>query len=267
MVLQMQMPSMPPASVPSPVVNPAMFQNVANDARWRNKRSNCFMCPHRASEWCALGEGLAELNESKTSNTYQAGQAVFYQGNPCMGIYCIEEGTVALRKCDAQGNEVIVRLVHAGEVLGARTFFTDGEYSASAVALTPTRVCFIDKSTAKRLLSNNPQVNQAFLKSIAQALHQAEEDKLHFATLSVRARLAHLLLKLKDRYGRLESNYSLYIELPLSRQDMASMIATRPETLSRTIRAMEKDGVVKFQKRAVKVPDLDALMDELEKNI
>lgn len=266
MVLQMQMPTTP-GSVSTSVSNPATYSPFGAETRWRNKRSNCLTCPHRASEWCALGEDLVELNEAKTSNTYQPGQAIFYQGNPCMGIYCIEEGTVALRKCDAQGNEVIVRLVHTGEVLGARTFFTDSEYSASAVALTPTRVCFVDKNTAKRLLSNNTQVNQAFLKTIAQALHQAEEDKLHFATLSVRARLAHLLLKLKDRYGRVDNHYTLFIELPLSRQDMASMIATRPETLSRTIRSMEKDGVVKFSKRAVKVPDLDALMDELEKNI
>ena len=233
-------------------------------ARWRHKRSNCFACPHRAAEWCALGDNLSDLNEAKTSNTYQPNQAIFYQGNPCMGLYCVEEGTVALRKCDAQGNEVIVRLVHSGEVLGARTFFTDGEYSASAVALTPARVCFIDKTTSKRMLQDNKDVGFAFLRNISSALHQAEEDKLHFATLSVRARLANLLMKLKDRYGHMDENYALHIDLPLSRQDMASMIATRPETLSRTIRALEKDGVVQFHKRSVKVPDLDCLMDELE---
>ncbi len=235
--------------------------------RWKQKRANCAACPQRATEWCALGDDLHILNEAKTSNTYQPGQAIFYQGNPCVGVYCVEEGTIALRKCDAQGNEVIVRLVHTGEVLGARTYFTEGEYSASAIALTPARVCFVDKMTTQRLLQTNQNVSLAFLQNISRALRQAEEDKLHFAALSVRTRLAHLLLKLKDRYGRMDEDFQLHIDLPLSRQDMASMIATRPETLSRTIRALEKDGVAKFHKRIVIIPDLDALLDEVDRNI
>jgi len=233
---------------------------------WKQKRSNCLACPHRAEEWCALSEDVALLNEAKSTNSYQAGQIIFYQGNPCLGLHCVEEGTVALRKCDAQGNEVIVRLVHAGQTLGARTFFSDGEYTASAVALSSCRICFIDKNITAQILDRNPTVSSTFLQKIATTLQEAEEDKLHFATLSVRARLAHLLLDLKDRYGKMGENYVLHIELPLSRQDMASMIATRPETLSRTIRALEKDGVAIFYRRTVKIPDLDVLMDELETN-
>lgn len=235
-----------------------------NQVLWAQKRSNCLVCPHRAEEWCGLNDDIAVLNEAKSTNTYHVGQVIFYQGNPCLGLYCIEEGTVALRKCDRQGNEVIVRLVHAGETLGMRTFFAESEYSASAVAQTSCRICFIDSSVAKQLLARNPLVNNAFLKKIASALREAEEDKLHFATLSVRARLAHLLLDLKDRYGEMGDNYVLHIHLPLSRQDIASMIATRPETLSRTIKAMEQEGVAKFYKRMVQIPDLDILMDEID---
>ncbi len=189
---------------------------------------------------------------------------IFYQGNPCLGLYCVEEGTVALRKCDAQGNEVIVRLVHAGETLGVRTFFSGGEYTASAVALTPCRVCFIEKEALQRLLDRNPGTSKVFLENLSKALQKAEEDKLRFVTLPVRARLAYLLLELKDRYGEMDENYNININLPISRQDMALMIATRPETLSRTIRSLEKDGIVKFDKRKVIIPDLDALLDEIE---
>ncbi len=62
----------------------------------------------------------------------------------------------------------------------------------------------------------------------------------------------------------MDENYNININLPISRQDMALMIATRPETLSRTIRSLEKDGIVKFDKRKVIIPDLDALLDEIE---
>lgn len=228
------------------------------------RRPSCLTCEHRAEEWCALGDDASTLNELKTCNVYQPGQTIFYQGNPCLGLYCIEEGTIALRKGDAQGNEVIVRLVHKGEILGARTFFAEGQYTASAVALSACRVCFIDKMMLEKLIQRNPEVSGVFLKNIARQLHSAEESKLHFATLPVRARLAYLLLDLKERYGDMDEEGNLHIQLPLSRQDMASLIVTRPETLSRTIRALEKDNVARFVKRSVQISDLDALFDEVE---
>lgn len=228
------------------------------------KRSSCLTCEHRADEWCALGDDLPTLNDAKTCNVYQPGQVIFYQGNPCLGLYCIEDGTVALRKGDVQGNEVIVRLVHKGETLGGRTFFSEGNYAASAVALTACRVCFIDKVMLEHLVEKNPAVGGVFLKNIAKQLRTAEESKLHFATLPVRARLAYLLLDLKERYGVMDDEGNLTIQLPLSRQDMASLIVTRPETLSRTIRALEKDKVALFVKRTVRISDLDALFDEVE---
>jgi CRP-like cAMP-binding protein len=56
----------------------------------------------------------------------------------------------------------------------------------------------------------------------------------------------------------------LIIDLPLPKQDIALMISTRPETLSRTIHAMAKDEVARFEKSKVIVSDLDKLLDEVE---
>jgi len=243
---------------------------MANRTSQRNRgfqsprHVNCAHCEHRAEEWCSLGDDISTLNEAKTCNVYQPGQIIFYQGNPCLGLYCIEQGTVALRKGDAQGNEVLVRLAHDGDTLGVRTFFAQGKYSTAAVALTECRICFIERPVVDQLLLDNPQTTSLFLKNIACKLHDAEEDKMRLSTLSVRTRLAHLLLELKDHYGDVDDKGVLRIELPLSRQDIASMIATRPETLSRTIRALEKDNVASFSKRTVSVFDLDALFDEIE---
>ena len=69
-----------------------------------------------------------------------------------------------------------------------------------------------------------------------QVLNTAEEMVLQSATLPVRARFAHLLLVLKDRYGVTGDNGELTLKLPLSRQDMAAMIGIRPESMSWTIR-------------------------------
>ena len=100
------------------------------------RAASCFHCDARGtSEWCPLeAEDLRLLNQAKVGNSYQPGQSVFYQGNPCLGIYCIESGTVAVRKTDPHGNSVIVRLAHSGETLGYRAFVAGAHYRAGADA-------------------------------------------------------------------------------------------------------------------------------------
>ena len=74
----------------------------------------------------------------------------------------------------------------------------------------------------------------------------------------------HLLLVLARRHGRPRSDGSRIIDLPLSRRDLASMIGTRHETLSRIIGRLEADGVAMFSGRHVHVPRIDALMREVD---
>jgi CRP/FNR family transcriptional regulator len=159
---------------------------------------------------------------------------------------------------------VLVRLLTAGETLGYRAYFAGETYSSTAEALTPARVCFIDKAAVARMLERNPAIGFQFLRRMGEDLREAEDAKLHATALSVRARLAHLLLTLKNRFGRVQDDGTLVIELPLSRQDLAAMVGTRPETIARTIKSMETDEVAIFEGRTVKVSDLDSLLDELE---
>ena len=83
--------------------------------------------------------------------------------------------------------------------------------------------------------------------------------------LSVRARLAYLLLELRVRHGQVDADGNIVIDLPLSRQDLASLAGTRPESLSRVIKALEAAGVARFTGRRVVVVDLDVLVDEAER--
>lgn len=227
---------------------------------------SCFTCQNREkSEWCVLSEeDLDILNGAKICNTYQPGQVIFYQGNPCLGVYCVESGAVALRKMDANGNSALVRMAHAGQTLGYRTFFEGTGYTATAEALAVARICFIDRAAVAKLLERTPALGLRFLHRMAEDLRSAEENRLQTASLPVRTRLAHLLLTLKDRYANVDDDGTMTIELPLARQDIAAILGTRPETVARTIRALEDDGVVQFDGRLAVVQDLDALLDEIE---
>jgi CRP/FNR family transcriptional regulator len=227
---------------------------------------SCLNCQQREhAEWCELeGEDLELLDAARVTNLYQPGQVLFYQGNPCLGIFCVESGELALRKTDESGHSVIVRLVHAGQTLGYRAFFAGDNYTATCEALTEAQVCFIDKEAVRQLIHRNPALGLQFLRTVSEDLREAEEGKLAAVSLPVRARFAHLLLTLKDRHGTMGDDGVLRIELPMSRQDIAALLGARPETVARTIRALEDDGVARFSGREVWVEDLDSLLDEIE---
>jgi CRP-like cAMP-binding protein len=230
---------------------------------------NCFTCQVRErTEWCVLEENeLNLINDGKISKNYLPGETIFFEGDTSEGIYCIESGLVGVRKSDADGNSVLLFLAAPGDTVGYRSLLAGEEHKSSAEILEPSTVCFVDQSTVRKLLSQNPSLGLRFLRRASKDLGDADERILHNVTLSVRARFAHLLLVLIDRHGSEAIDGSLSLKLPLSRQDLAAMIGTSPESMSRTIRKFEDDGVATFSGRAVHVPSVDSLLKEIESHL
>ena len=215
-------------------------------------------------DWCALNqEDLALLDKHKKVHSYDVGDVMFMEGDRCVGIHCLESGSVALRKMDAEGNSVLVHLAHAGETVGYRSFLSGEPHDTTCEVVAPARICFIPGATVHELIEHNPSLGMQFLSHAARDVREAQENYLRAATGSVRARLVHLLFTLRERYAEEQEDGSLIIHLPLSRQDMAAMVGTRPETISRTIRKMEEDGAANFTGRTVRIADPGTLLDDI----
>jgi CRP/FNR family transcriptional regulator len=232
---------------------------------WKTPQS-CFACQSRdRSEWCHLdGEDLALLNRAKVTSVYEPGQHIYHEGSPCTGIFCIEDGTVALRKRGRDGQQVITHLFHSGSTLGYVAYFGSRPYGATAEALTRSRVCFIRRETLRTLLQRNPTLGLCFMGSLANRVAEEQDAKVEALLHPLRARIAHLLLILKDRFGSVDESGTMRIDMPLSRQDIASLVGARPESVSRVLKQLELDGIATFDGRHVTVPDLDPLMDAAE---
>lgn len=225
----------------------------------------CATCPGRQrNEWCALGEvELARMDRARVHADYAPGQVVFAQGAPCLGVHCVESGLVALRKSDLEGNSIIVGLAHASDTLGYQALFGEGPHSTTAVALVPSRVCFVDAAAMAGLLAASPALALRYLRRAARELRAAEQERLAAATLPARTRLVQLLLGLADRYGAPGAGGGLVLDVPLSRQDMAALLGIRPESVARVVRALTDEELAIFDGRRVTIPDLGALLAEV----
>jgi len=220
------------------------------------------------TEWDALKPDEIDLfNRNVVCRKFKAAQAIFHQGDPCKGLYFVESGLVAVRKVDEEGKSAIVRLAHQGDTLGYRPLLAKQCHRATAEVINDSRICFLDAPTMRRFLLSNPKLGMLFLEHTAHALGEAEERLFQFAALSVRTRIIHLLILLCDHYGSTTRDGTLFVELPMTRRDLANMIGARSESLSRAFRDIQNDGLLNLSGRTVRVDQFDLFIDELHHNL
>ncbi|GBE44784.1 MAG TPA: Crp/Fnr family transcriptional regulator [Rhizobiales bacterium] len=229
----------------------------------------CLSARARAkTEWDALKPDEIDLfNRNVVCRKYKAAQVIFHQGDPCRGLYFVESGLVAVRKVDEEGKSAIVRLAYQGDTLGYRPLLAKQCHRATAEVINNSRICFLDAPTMRRLLLSNPKLGMLFLEHTAQALGEAEERLYQVAALSVRTRIIHLLILLCDHYGSTTGDGTLFVELPITRRDLANMIGARSETVSRAFRDIQNDGLLKLSGRTVRFDHVGLLIDELHYNL
>jgi len=208
-----------------------------------------------------IGENAFTIKET---HTFNPGQTIYQQGEPCDTVMFLLDGTVALHHAMTPDASSLLGLREPGQLLGLDGVIESHTHKTSAVALSTCRICCIGIELFNARLDSRPELIRTILKHMGKDLHDATEARVQGVHLHVMARLAHLLLRLRDRHGKGDKHGNIVITIPMSRRDMASAIGTRPESLSRAIRELEKNGVAQFSGKQVIINDLDDLLDASE---
>ena len=202
------------------------------------------------------------LEMSRREYSCQIGQDIFSQNSVAGGLHCLRNGNAMLTHVDALGNKTAFRVVGPGEMMGYRSLFAEDPHAASARALTACSVCLFPKETLLGVLDTTPKLMRQFLNILARDRGPADGLLLRSQHTSVRIRLIYLLLILVRDHGKQLPDNSVEYQLPLKRHDIGSLIGTRPESVSRAIKELERDGIAFFRHRIVKVPDMSKLFAE-----
>lgn len=205
-------------------------------------------------------EPLAMFNQFKVTNFYKRGQIIFHEGNHPQGLYCIFSGKVKLYKTADNGRQQIVRMAQAGNILGYRSLFADEPYQATAEAMEDSSICFIEKRAFFPLISKYPTLAMEIIKKLAKELGRAEDRIRDLALKTADQRLAELLLMLKETYG-VQEPAGWRLNISLSRQEIAEMIGTAPETVIRLLGDFRSKGLLEFKGKEIYLLDSDGLLD------
>jgi CRP/FNR family transcriptional regulator, polysaccharide utilization system transcription regulator len=226
----------------------------------KRKPSICTSCSHKkGSIFCALSpEILDRLERDKHVLHYKPGQLIFAEGNPAFMIYHVYSGYVKLSKTGWKGEKLVVRLRGPGDIFGHRAVLSGEQYAADAMALEETSVCGIQRELFLQVIKESPEFALRVMAKLGNDLRASEEQTMSITHENVRQRVARLLLFLIEHKEESRLNH-LVIPNSLSRSEMAQMIGTTPETLSRMLRQFDQRGIILTARSEIHVNDIQPL--------
>lgn len=190
-------------------------------------------------------EFLKQVHEKTTERLYRKSVVIFFEGDPGDGFYYVKSGKVKIVKTTDDGREHIINILNPGDLFAEVLLFNNRPYPATAVAVENSSVGVIRNADLERLVLSNNKLALQLIKALSQRLLYAQQKIKNLALNDVMARTAEVLLRLGREQGRADGSH-IEIMLDLSRQDLASLVGTTRETVTRTLAALKKDGVIDF---------------------
>lgn len=220
---------------------------------------DCNHCTNRfTSVICRVeNDKLSDINTSKICSHYKKGDSLFKEGAYASGIYCINTGKVKIAKIGEEGKEQIVRMAKPGDIIGYKALLTGDRYSATAIALEDSNVCFIPREIFLSMLQKDAVLAFEMMKILSNELKSAEEKIMHLAQKPVRERVAETILFLKETYGIDSENN---INIALSREDIANLVGTATETTIRLLSEFNKENIIELNGKKIKIVNNNKLV-------
>lgn len=206
----------------------------------------CFMCRLTLPEWHPA------IESHKKNFIAKKGEVIIKEGDPVSGVYFVTSGNVKVHKHWGD-KELILRFANDGAIFGHRGISTNiSTYPISATALETTKLCFVDIEFFKATIKVNHDFAYALLMFYADELHASEKKMRNLALMSVKGRLAVAILGLKDQFGL---NADGFLNLTLSRQDLAAFTGATYETVFRTMNELLAEKLIVVEGKQIGILD------------
>jgi YD repeat-containing protein len=186
-------------------------------------------------------------------------QPVFEQEQDAHSFFLLLDGYVRVLKTTPDGEEVTVRYISPGELIGIASALGRTTYPATAIAVVDCVALAWPSGAWKEFASAFPNFGANTYRTVGNRLQDAHSRVVEMSTEQVDQRVAHALLKLINQSGK-PTDEGFLIDFPLSRQDIAEMTGTTLHTVSRLLTAWEEKGMVKSGRQKVTVVEPHRLL-------
>lgn len=187
---------------------------------------------------------------------FEAGQVIYLEGEPAEVLYILENGWVKAIRMSPEGREQAMLFLMSGEVFGDVAVLTDTPYPGTVVALEPVDVWTVEKPVLLGLINQYPELAVAVIRRLGERVLYYVGLVEDLSLRSVEARVAKTLLQhanvLGDRLAVPRRMWTTFDE-------MATRLGTVRDVLSRALKTLEEEGLLRVEKHEIVILDPDGL--------
>jgi CRP/FNR family transcriptional regulator, cyclic AMP receptor protein len=209
---------------------------------------NCLICPVREEHlFCNLPlTPVQRLNEIKSAAVYPKSTMLFIEGQQPRGVFVLCAGKAKLFTSSSDGKTIITKISEAGDVLGLNATISNRPYEVTAEMMEPGQANFISRDALLEFLRLHGEVAVRVAEQLSRNYYSAyEEIRTLGLTSSPAEKLAKLLLSWSPNAGN--ANEPAHVKLTLTHEEIAEMIGTTRETVSRLFSDFKKKQLVQLK--------------------
>lgn len=209
-------------------------------------------------------EAVSDLTERASLRRVPVHGTVVSQDEPGDSMFLIVSGRVKVGIFGENGREVTLSVLRQGQCFGEMSLFDGKERSANCIATEPTTLVVLQRQDLLRHIARHPATALNLLGEMAGRLRRADENIAQLALCDVNERLVHRLICLAEEEGT-EVAEGILVRRRPTQQELANMIGSCRETISRAFNQLAREGLIIARGRSLVVTN--ALMAKANKAI
>ena len=207
---------------------------------------SCLSCKMKTDRlFCDLpASALQSFEAIKYATAYPKGAVLFVEGQAPRGIFVLCKGRVKLSICSTDGKTLILKIAESGEVLGLSATISGKPYELTAETVDPCQINFVKREDFLRFLREHSEACLRVAEQLSEKYNTAcREIRSLGLSHSAAEKLARLLLDWSVRNGE-ANKQEPRVKLALTHEEIAQMIGTSRETVTRLFAELKKRQIV-----------------------
>ena len=203
-------------------------------------------------------ETAIALQQTMVSQTIKKGNPLFQEGEPGDRLYVVTEGKIKLSHASGDGRESVLMVLGPGDMFGELSLFDPGPRTATAIAVTDSKVLGLGNTDLNPWLAGRPEVAQSLLQALAHRLRRTNETMSDLVFADVPGRVAKALLELGEKFGTKTAD-GMYVHHDLTQEELAQLVGASRETVNKALADFASRGWLKLETRSVEILDVERL--------
>lgn len=193
--------------------------------------------------------------------SFRKHEVIFHANDSGTALFILQSGMVKISIMDQNAREVILKLLYHGDFFGEMALLDGKHRSATVTAIDKVEALVIEREAFLRLLRSRSDLLMNMLLAVSRRLRQTDEKIRSLVFADVYGKFARTILGLVHENGE-QGDDGLYVDTPLSRQELAQLMGVTRQTLSKLLREYQQSGVLKITRQRIHILDEARLQKE-----